>query len=273
MGGVLVRLKLAGSALLTICLLALGVSPAAASECTHAERTSGQCSGIGATVTTEGVTVSGTLVTPGSPGSSYRGTWNPPPPRDPVLGSAQCGVKIAGLCRGTSPSREVVERAAPTPPSSLSDVAQFAPGDAGFVQEPAGWSLPLLPMNVFSTARATTERGELLGWPIEVRFTPVAYRWSFGDGATRVSSHPGSSWGSRQFSTTATSHVYELSGDYQVSLGVTYEASYRFDGGSFVSLPGQITQSGGQTTVEVLSVTPVLVDRGCHSEALVSGRC
>ena len=273
MGGVLVRLKLAGSALLTICLLALGVSPAAASECTHAERTSGQCSGIGATVTTEGVTVSGTLVTPGSPGSSYRGTWSPPPARDPVLGSAQCEVKIAGLCRGTSPSREVVEPAAPTPPSSLSDVAQFAPGDAGFVQEPAGWSLPLLPMNVFSTARATTESGELLGWPIEVRFTPVAYRWSFGDGATRMSSHPGSSWGSRQFSTTATSHVYELSGDYQVSLGVTYEASYRFDGGSFVSLPGQITRSGGQTTVEVLSVTPVLVDRGCHSEALVSGRC
>lgn len=273
MGGVLMRVKLAGSALLTICFLALGISPASASECTHAERTSGQCSGIGATVTAEGVTVSGTQVTPGTPGSGYRGTWSPPPPRDPVLGSAQCEIKIAGLCRGTSPSREVVEREEPTPPQSLSDVAQFAPGDASFVQEPAGWSLPLLPINVFSTAQGTTESGELLGWPIEVRFTPVAYRWSFGDGATRVSSSPGSSWGSRQFSTTAVSHVYELSGDYQVSHSVTYRASYRFDGGSFVSLPGEITRSGGQTTVEVLSVTPVLVDRGCHAETLVSGRC
>jgi hypothetical protein len=128
-------------------------------------------------------------------------------------------------------------------------------------------------MNLFSTAQSITESGELLGWPIEVRFTPVSYRWSMGDGATRSGSNPGNSWGSRQFSTTATSHVYELSGDYLVSHWVTYEASYRFDGGSFVSLPGQITRSGGQRIVEVLSVTPVLVDRGCHAETLVSGRC
>jgi len=255
-------------------LLAVGVvSPASATQCTHAERQSGQCSGIGATVTHEGVTVSGTQVTPGTPGGDYRGTWTPPPPRDPVLGSAQCEVKVAGLCRGTSPSKDALESVEPTPPQSLSDVAQFAPGGASFVQEPAGWSLPRLPMNVYSTASQTTEAGELLGWPIEVRFTPVAYSWSFGDGAASVSSVPGSSWGSRQFSPTATSHVYELSGDYRVGLTVTYEASYRFDGGAFLSLPGQITRSGGERIVEVLSVTPVLVDRGCQSETLVQGRC
>jgi hypothetical protein len=151
---------------------------------------------------------------------------------DPVLGSAQCEIKIAGLCRGSSPARDVVEREEPTPPQSLSDVAQFAPGGAGFVQEPTGWSLPLLPTNVFSTASATTESGELLGWPIEVRFTPVAYTWSFGDGTTRVDSSPGASWGTRQFSVTPTSHRYEISGDYRIGLEVTYEASYRFDGGS-----------------------------------------
>ncbi|MDA0289429.1 MAG: hypothetical protein O3B98_00505 [Actinobacteria bacterium] len=267
------RVTFTSATLLTAIFLAVGVSPATAFECTHAERTSGQCSGVGAVVTGEGVTVSGTQVTPGSSGSSPRGSWSPPPPRDPILGSAQCEVKIAGLCRGTSPSKGLAEPVAPTPPSSLSDVAQFAPGDTSFVQEPAGWSLPLLPMNVFSTAQSITESGELLGWPIEVRFTPVSYRWSLGDGATRVSSSPGSTWGPRQFSTTDTSHVYVLSGDYLVSHWVTYEASYRFDQGSFVSLSGQITRSGGQRMVEVLSVTPVLVDRGCHAETLVSGRC
>ena len=167
----------------------------------------------------------------------------------------------------------MVEREEPTPPQSLSDVAQFAPGGAGFVQEPTGWSLPLLPTNVFSTASASTESGELLGWPIEVRFTPVAYTWSFGDGTTRVDSSPGASWGTRQFSVTPTSHRYEISGDYRIDLEVTVEASHRFDGGAFQSLPGQITRSGGDKVVEVLSVTPVLVDRGCHSETLVAGRC
>ena len=100
------RVTLTSVALLTAIFLMFGVSPASATECTHAERTSGQCSGVGAVVTGEGVTVSGTQVTPGSSGSSPRGSWSPPPPRDPVLGSAQCEVKIAGLCRGTSPSRE-----------------------------------------------------------------------------------------------------------------------------------------------------------------------
>lgn len=273
MGCLLMSLKVMATAVLGIALALGATTSALASECTHAERTSGQCSGVGAVVTSEGVTVSGTQVTPGSSAGGYRGFWSPPPPRDPVLGSAQCEVKIAGLCRGSSPSRDVVEREEPTPPQSLSDVAQFAPGGAEFVQEPTGWSLPLLPTNVFSTSTATTESGDLLGWPIEVRFTPVAYTWSFGDGTTRVDSSPGASWGTRQFSVTPTSHRYEISGDYRISLEVTYEASYRFDGGAFQSLPGHITRSGGEKVVEVLSVTPVLVDRGCHSETLVAGRC
>ena len=253
---------------------ALGtLSPASATQCTHAERTSGQCSSVDAVVTGDGVTVSGVTVTPGAPGSTYRGTWTPPPPRDPILGSAQCEVKIAGLCRGSSPSKEPVEKTEPTPPRSINDIAEFAPGQASFLLEPAGWSLPLLPTNVISSAGEITESGELLGWPIEVKFTPIAYRWNWGDGTTSVSSVPGSSWGSRQFSSTATSHVYELSGDYRVSLAVTYRASYRFAGGSLVELPGEITRSGGERLVEVLSVTPVLVDRGCHSETLVLGRC
>lgn len=273
MGGVSVRVKALLSGLLGAVLVVGFVTPASASECTHAERTSGQCPGVGASVSNGGVTVSGTQVTPGTPGTSYRGTWTPPPPRDPVLGSAQCEVKVAGLCRGTSPSKEVVQKVEPTPPQSLNDIAHFAPGGASFVQEPAGWSLPLMPMNVYSIAQETTQAGELLGWPIEVRFTPVAYNWTFGDGNSARRTVPGSSWGSRQFSTTATSHVYELSGDYRVGLSVTYEASYRFDGGPFLSIPGQITRSGGERIVEVLSVTPVLVDRGCQSETLVQGRC
>ncbi|MDP4634547.1 MAG: hypothetical protein NWS58_06460, partial [Pontimonas sp.] len=81
-------LKVMATAVLGIALALGTLTPALASECTHAARTSGQCSGVGAVVTSEGVTVSGTQVTPGSPGGGYRGFWSPPPPRDPVLGSA-----------------------------------------------------------------------------------------------------------------------------------------------------------------------------------------
>lgn len=220
-----------------------------------------------------GVTITGTQVTPGTPAQSgSRTTWKPPPPKDPVLGSAQCQVRVAGLCRGTSPSREPVEETGPIPPRSVSDVASFAPGGSGIGMQPEGWSLPLLPVNFYSLARETVEQGELLGWPIEVRFTPVSFAWTYGDGSSRTHSVAGAPGGT-QFATTPTSHVYSLSGDYVASLVVTYVASYRFGEGPFESLPGELTRSGGARSVEVLSVTPVLVNRGCHSETLVEGRC
>ncbi len=160
------RMRGAIAGLAGLLLVVVPGSPASAAECTHSQRTSGQCPSVGALVTQGGVVVSGTAVTPGTPGSTYRGTWTPPPPKDPVLGSAQCEVKIAGLCRGTSPSKSVVEVEEPTPPTSVSDIAQFAPSEAGFLQEPAGWSLPLLPTNVYSTTGATTESESYSGGPL-----------------------------------------------------------------------------------------------------------
>lgn len=41
----------------------------------------------------------------------------------------------------------------------------------------------------------------------------------------------------------------------------------------YIDVSDEITRSSGQRVVEVLSVTPVPVDKGCHSETLVSGRC
>ena len=55
---------------------------------------------------------------------------------------------------------------------------------------------------------------------------------------------------------------------YEDAAEVTGQAVLRY-----VALSDQITRSGGDKVVEVLSVTPVLVDRGCHSETLVAGRC
>jgi hypothetical protein len=265
----------AGFALLVgMVLVPVGGVSAMASECTQADRASGQCSSVVGSVGGDGVTITGTQVEPGSTGSSgnTRNVWNPPP-KDPVLGSKNCEVKIAGLCRGTSPAKTPVAPVAPTPPQTLTDVVQFAPGAPGFVLEPAGWSLPLMPMNIFSTVREQTESGELLGWPIEVRFTPVYYSWSYGDGSTRQFSIPGSSWGSRQFSPTPTSHSYWRSGEYSISHSVGYRASYRFEGGGFIPLPGELVRASGSQTLKVLSVTPLLVERGCQSETLVAGRC
>jgi len=259
------------------------VVPASASECSQSSRVNGECPSIHTEVGSDSVSIGASQTTTGTPGTTTtsppRSPWTPPPPRSPVLGTSECSIIVAGRCRAGSPPKNPPTPPAarvilaPTPPSTISDLAEFRPEAAGFVMEPGSWSVPRLPTNVFSTARVHQASGQLLGWPIEVRFTPQAFRWAFGDGATRVTQAGGSSWGASQFSATSTSHVYRQPGVYFVSLTIEYSVAYRFGAGTFLPLAGTISQSAGQQTLTVLRVTPVLVDRGCEVGALRDGRC
>lgn len=263
-----------------------------AEECSQGARTSGGCLTITTEVTDQqvtlgvGVTIPGTEsstsaspaprpLAPLSPGAS----WSPPPPRDPVLGSSQCVNIVSGSCRGSSPAKNPVQAeeaapvARPIPPTSLSDVASFSPSGSTIVVEPGWWSLPRVPTNIYTQAATETKPGELLGWPIEVRFEPQAFRWSYGDGTFRRTASSGGSWGAAQFTSTATSHVYRAPGTYSLGLSVEYAVSYRFPGEAFVSIPGSVTQDGGTTSIQVLRVSPVLTEAGCAPSLLADGRC
>ena len=118
--------------------------------------------------------------------------------------------------------------------------------------------------NMVAQARSPTVSGELLGWPVDVRFRPVAFHFDFGDGQGRSTTDPGSSWNSRgapQFSATSTSHRYATPGGYQVGLRVDYRVELRFDGGAFDDLEGFVSANAPAQYVEVLTVSPLLVDR------------
>ncbi len=130
-----------------------------------------------------------------------------------------------------------------------------------------------MPTNIFAVVGESREVGELLGYPIEVRFQPVRYEWTYGDGTRGTLSHKGASWGSQQFSATATSHVYSRPGSYTISLRVGFSASYRFDEGGFQSIPGMVWRDSGSRTIAVLTVSRGLVDIGCAPGTLVRGKC
>lgn len=270
--------------------------PAAiAQECSQAARVAGQCEAVTAEAAGDSVTIGATRHTPGTSAesgsvSTVTAPSSPRPrsaqpqarPLAPVLGSAQCTAVLLGRCRTSSPPRGqaptpvriVTPPRPPAPPSSVSELAQFRPAGSSIVVEPGEWTLPRLPTNIYSTAVEHQVSGTLLGWPMEVRFTPVGYHWDYGDGARRSHSSRGSGWGSEQFSSTSTSHVYARPGVFIVSLTVEYRASFRWTGqGAFSPVAGSISQSGGSRRVDVLEVTPVLVERGCSVSSLVEGRC
>lgn len=264
-----------------IALLLFTLVPAhsAYADCSQADRLGGSCSEVTTDTSRDQVTIGRSESSPGSPGgeSSTSGStagsgsswWSPPPIRtEATLGSSECDITVQGLCRGqapakTTPSSSSVETP-PSPPRYASELRSFRPQRPSITVEPDGWTLPALSTNFVARAERHRVRGELLGWPVEVRFTPVAYHWAFGDGSSASRGHPGSTWagsGARQFDATSTSHTYRRPGSYRVSLHVDYRVEFRFEGETFEDIRGRVSADASSVTVRVLTVSPLLFAR------------
>ena len=255
-------------------VLSLAHSSESFAECAHSERVAGTCSSVSSESDGESVTIERSESSTGDPGSE--GTsgssaygqdsdwWSPPPIRtEAELGSSECEITVVGLCRGQAPPKATTDTSAATPPAPprfASELKNFRPHKPGIRTAPNGWSLPALPANIYAQASRHRVKGKLLGWPVEVRFTPVAYHWSYGDGSRASLSQPGSS-GSPQFSSTPTSHVFLRPGRYTVALQVDYRAEFRFEGGSFQRVSGRVSATASPVTIQVLTVSPLLVAR------------
>ena len=156
----------------------------------------------------------------------------------------------------------------PTGVLTLADVAAFVADPGAITTEPSGWAAIGLPFNAISTAASHEVMGTLLGGPATVRFTPVGWRWDFGDGPESVTTATGggtwASLGVAEFEPTATSHVYRYRGTYNVTAVVTFVADYRLGAGEWSRIPGTL-ELPARAPVSILAVTArtVLVDKDC----------
>ena len=134
--------------------------------------------------------------------------------------------------------------------------------------EPNGWIVVGVPINFFATASAHARSGLLLGAAAEVRFTPVGFRWDYGDGASRASETGGASWAALnlpEFSETSTSHVYAQPGTVSIGLVVSYAAEYRFAGGDWRAVQGLVLVPTTPITAVADRADTVLVAESCSS--------
>ena len=148
----------------------------------------------------------------------------------------------------------------------VSDLINFQPAAPTQTMEPRGWSLAGLPANFIASASVHTLTGALLGYPAEVRFTPVGYRWTYGDGAQASTGSGGATWaalGQPEFSDTATSHAFAEPGSYVVVAAVVYSAEYRFAGLAWRAVEGTLAVSASPLVVIVRDAQTVLVNREC----------
>ncbi len=192
----------------------------------------------------------------GSPGKPATPARRPLAPRP--LGPKQAQQTAAAACiwnEGCGANRSPTDgpltpipgdRAEPDTPArviTVQDVARYLPATATLHTEPDGWAVVDVPANFWVDVAPVTVDGELLGAAAEVRFTPRAYRWDYGDSASQTTTAPGATWaalGQEELTETATSHEYEKRAVVQPTVTVLYAAEYRLAGGPWTGIDGAV---------------------------------
>lgn len=161
----------------------------------------------------------------------------------------------------------VIAPGAPGNPGvNISDLKNFKPVPGTNHMEPNGWMVVGLSTNFYSVVGTEVEHGTLLGNPADVRFTPISWHWTYGDGSAATRSTPGRTWAAQRitaFDPTRTSHVYSHPGTYFIDLDITFRAEYRYDGGLWLPVTGTLTLPANRLKATAGSAKTVLVARDC----------
>ena len=185
--------------------------------CAPFEVLSGACPSASASNDGTDVTLDGTFTGPGGSSGSDSGG-----------GSGSDGGDPASADPGTP--AVVRDNYTFTAPVTLVDIAKFRPNPGVDLMQPDGWMIVGLSTNFYAHAARHIKEGTLLGGPASVRFSPVQYSWTYGDGSARTTSTPGATWaaqGIAEFDATPTSHIYRAPGRYVIELTIGYAPEYR----------------------------------------------
>lgn len=205
---------------------------------------------------------------PGSPPPGTPGTRTTDPETSPILSPAQwCIIRTQGdpgVCDETP--TETPPPGVGTPAITITDIATFIPTPGRQQMEPDGWTIAGLDTNFYAITEPHVVNGTLLARPADVRFTPIAYLWAYGDGTSATRSTRGGTWASQgiaEFEPTPTSHVYEQLGDYTITLSIAFAAEYRFAGSPWRPVVGTITLPANDLHIRAGTAKTVLVEQDC----------
>ena len=262
--------------------IAIPQSALGSSSCSLAAIQTGSCSG--AQVNNNSVDVWSRSTTPGGSSevvtpagrtstTTRSGKQVPYYPNGTITFNCMARLATVASCRSTPAPPSVTP--ANYNPVTIEDLANFVPQQASLVSQPRGWTVVNLDTNFIAGASTHVVGGSLFGGSAEVRFTPHAYDWNYGDGSTNSTAAPGARWdalGVREFSPTETSHIYRQEGSFTTTVVVRYGAEYRIGGGAWIPVSGEVSSAATAVVTTVQSADTVLAARDC-SNALGSQTC
>ncbi|WP_433584467.1 PKD domain-containing protein [Microbacterium hydrocarbonoxydans] len=159
------------------------------------------------------------------------------------------------------------------PEITLTDLAQFAPAPATLSAEPSNAGIADMPTNFLGAASVHTQTGSIFGFPVTVRFTPVAYDYTYGDGISATVTTAGRSWeelGQAQFTPTPTSHVYADRGTYTAGLSIRYSAEVDL-GRGWYPIAGKLTIPTAPQQIQIFEAHTALVAHTCTERPTAPG--
>jgi hypothetical protein len=171
-------------------------------------------------------------------------------------------------------SPPVVEAVFVAPTITVGDITSFSPTPPTLSSEPQGWAVVGLESNMIATTGQHVATGQLLGAAAEVRFTPLSFDFTYGDGASRGSPSPGASWAAQglpEFAPTSTSHIYSQTGSYLASVRVGFTLEYRWGSGAWTPIEGRVHANATNYVVVVVDVANVLVREACQQGTSAPG--
>ncbi|GAA5108847.1 hypothetical protein GCM10023339_08300 [Alloalcanivorax gelatiniphagus] len=126
------------------------------------------------------------------------------------------------------------------------------------VQPPGGKTLVNLDTNFYTGNDQPTDIPvTLVQSNVVVTASPIAYRWNFGDGTSKVTTSPGA-----PYPDLDVAHVYDQTGGVVVSVDTQYgNASFSVNGGPPESIPSTIWVAGATQDLEIVEALPQLVLR------------
>ncbi|WP_307298185.1 hypothetical protein [Microbacterium natoriense] len=165
------------------------------------------------------------------------------------------------------------ETTAGTPTITITDLASFTPEPTSLLVEPGNAGIADMPANFLAAAAVHTQTGTLFDVPLTVRFTPVAYEYTYGDGSTATVTSAGMSWaelGQAQFTPTQTSHVYADRGTYDADVDIRYTAEIDF-GLGWYPISGELTSDGPVQQIQIFEAHTALVAHTCTEKPTAPG--
>ncbi|GAB3753952.1 hypothetical protein GCM10027591_02700 [Zhihengliuella somnathii] len=110
----------------------------------------------------------------------------------------------------------------------------------------------------------------ILGTPVEVRATPLEYRWDYGNGVTQTTPGPGARRPDHADPYTypsGTDIVYEETGNYEINLTTVYAGEFRYGDSGWIPISGVAEVASEPKMNTVWKIKARLVAEGCETNA------